>query len=34
MFGFRLIRRETPIRGGQVLAFSIGLVVAIVRRGG
>lgn len=30
MFGFRLVRRENPIRGGQVLAFFIGLVVALL----
>lgn len=30
MFGYRLIRREQPIRGGQVLSFTIGLVVALV----
>lgn len=30
MFGFRLVRRENPIRGGQVLAFFVGLVVALL----
>lgn len=30
MFGLRLIRRENPIRGGQVLAFTVGLIVALL----
>jgi len=29
MFGLRLVRRENPLPGGQVLAFLIGLVVAL-----
>ncbi|RZV41817.1 MAG: ABC transporter permease [Acidimicrobiales bacterium] len=30
MFGYRLIRRETPLPGGQVAAFLAGLVVALI----
>jgi ABC-type uncharacterized transport system permease subunit len=29
MFNMRLTRRETPIRGGQILAFAVGLVGAL-----
>lgn len=30
MFGLRLVRREEAIRGGQLLAFSLGLLVALL----
>ena len=30
MFGFRLARRENPLPGGQVLAFFVGTVIALV----
>ena len=30
MFGFRLARREDPLPGGQVLAFVVGLVIALI----
>lgn len=30
MFGLRIARRETPLRGGQVRAFVVGLVIALV----
>ncbi len=30
MFGFRLVRRENPLPGGQVLAFVVGLAVALL----
>lgn len=30
MFGLRLVKRENPIRGGQFLAFTVGLLVALL----
>lgn len=30
MLGYRLTRREAPLRGGQVRAFAVGLVVALL----
>lgn len=30
MFGLRLAKRESPIPGGQLLAFSLGLLVALI----
>jgi len=30
MFGYRLIRRETPLPGGQIVAFLTGLAVALI----
>lgn len=29
MFGYRFVRRESPLRGGQVRAFVVGLVIAL-----
>ena len=30
MFGFRLQKRETPLAGGQIRAFIVGLLVALL----